>query len=99
MDDIVLLPTYRKSFEVQIGIVKQPRFETVTGKYGLAYYYYYDITKRDWYENAHRVDVSWLQDLNGDYRSFDIPEIGGTWRLSFGQVKKGRQRIIQLVKD
>ena len=97
--DIVLLPTYRKHYEVHLGIVISPRQETKYDQIGLAYYYYYDISKGDWYDNAHRVNVQWLQDSNRSFSSFDVPEIGGTWRRSFGQVKNGSQRIIQLAKN
>lgn len=97
--DLVLLPTSaRKRYEVHVGVVIQPKRPQPEGT-GTAYYYYFDIQARDWYDNAHRVDVEWAKREDGRPRSFDIPEIGGTWIRGFGEVKAGRERVVRLARD
>lgn len=97
--DLVLLPTSaRKRNEVHLGVVFQPRRPRLRGT-GTAYYYYFDVQARDWYDNAHRVDVEWAKRADGRPRSFDVPEIGGTWIRGFGEVKAGRERVVRLARD
>ena len=79
-----------------MGIVIPPR--RCPGQAGSrgAYYYHFDIAAGDWYDNAHRVDVDWRRDPSGVLDTFDIPEVGGTWRRGFGEIKAGHQRVVQL---
>lgn len=98
--DLVLLPTYQKRYETHLGVVIPPRRATITGgRFQTPYYYYFDIPSRNWYENAHRVDVEWAKRADGMAWSFTIPEIGGTWMRGFGEVKTGAQRIIGLARN
>ena len=63
-----------------------------------AYYYYYDIAKGDYYECAHRVNVLWAKDKNGDFGVFHVPEIGGTWRMAFGQLHKATKMLLIIAR-
>jgi len=95
--DLVLVPSYAKRYEVHLGVAV-PAMRPQPGTPGTtAYYYYFEIETGDWYENAHRIDVEWAK-RDGRPRSFDIPEIGGTWIRGFGQVKAGHKRIVSLAR-
>jgi hypothetical protein len=94
--DIVLLPTYQQRYEVHLGVVIPPRRSPDERE---AYYYYFHFKSGDWYDNAHRVDVNWARTPVGSFRTFDVPEIGGTWIRGFGEVKGGTARIASLAKE
>lgn len=96
--DLVVLPSYKKQYEVHIGVVISP-WRPQSGRTGAAYYYYVDIEAGDWYDTAHRVDVRWARRDKGRPSLFDIPEIGGIWRRAFGEVKAGCERTVQLARD
>ena len=57
------------------------------------------IAAGDWFENGHRVDVDWAKGSNGRFQTFDIPEIGGTWRRSLGPVRTAENRVVYLAKS
>jgi hypothetical protein len=97
--DIVLLPSYAKRYEVYIGEVVPPRIARAFPRTTGAYYYYFDVAKGDWFENAHRVDVRWARQEAGLISRFSVPEIGGTWIRGFGQVKTGSSRIVGLLRS
>jgi len=62
-----------------------------------AYYYYHDIAKGNWYECAHRVNVSWAQ---SEDREFSIFHVNATedivWILAFSQVNDEDGEIYQM---
>jgi hypothetical protein len=41
----------------------------------------------------------WAQKAYGGFLTFDIPEIGGTWRRSIGPVRTAESHIVQLAKS
>jgi hypothetical protein len=97
--DLVLLPTYRRRYQVHLGVVVPPRRKAErVGKGGVAYHYHFDLLAGDWFENAHRVDVNWAKRPAGLIQVFDIPEIGGTWIRGFGEVKSGAGRILTMAQ-
>ena len=94
--DLVLLPTDGRCYQVHLGVVVPPRRPELARAGIPAYYYYFDIPGRNWYENAHRVDVDWAKGADGAHGEFNIPGIGGTWRRGFGQVTAGEPLVIQM---
>lgn len=65
-----------------------------------AYYYYYDISKGDWYECAHRVNVLWSRKEDGEFSVFHINATQGVvWILAFSQVEDPDGVIYHLAKN
>ena len=100
--DFILIPADQDLYQIHFGMVLtidkkivkpyiNPRIN--------AYYFYYDISKEDYYECAHRVNVQWARDENGDYGVFNVPEIGGVWRLAFGQLHKASERLRNIARN
>jgi hypothetical protein len=87
--DIMLIPAYRDKFDVRIGVVAAPPTSRAPAFDGVhAYHYYYDITKGDWFENAHRVSVEWAA------RFATLSCLGRVWLKMFGRIVKGSDEVI-----
>jgi hypothetical protein len=91
--DLVLIPADREKFNVRLGLVQPNPCTDAAPNVEYPYYYHYDIASGDWYENAHRVPVLWLQHL------VSVPALGGLWRKAFGRVAQGRSEIVRLAKQ
>lgn len=62
-----------------------------------AYYYYHDIANGDWYECAHRVNVSWAQSEDREYSIFHVNATEDiVWILAFSQVNDEGGEIYQM---
>jgi hypothetical protein len=98
--DYILLPT-GKSYEAYIGkVVKRDLFtrDVVSSSIGEnAYYYYFDVSKKQWYDNAHRVDVIWAQEPDGNLAKRKFTEIGGMWRRGFYKVGSMKSRVLATI--
>ena len=98
--DVIVVPAYREKYDVYVGLVIPPRRarqDRPTPAPGWsAYYYHYDISAGDWYENAHRVDVQWKRTGTGALTILHVPELGGLWRKSFGPIESGHERLLVL---
>lgn len=85
----ILIPADEERFQIHFGLVltiDKRIIKPYVHPRQNAYYYYYDIAKGDYYECAHRVNVLWAKDEKGDFGIFHVPEIGGIWRMAFGQL-------------
>lgn len=103
VDDLVAMPTGSGRYSVHVGKALPPpdAVEGDSGGTGLptpAYYYFFDVSRGAWFENAHRVSVDWVGDLGGRAGDFHVPEIGGLWLRGFGEIKAGRARLEALVR-
>jgi hypothetical protein len=99
--DFILIPADQDQYQVHFGRVLTTDKKVVPPYINPrinAYYYYYDIAKGDWYECAHRVNVQWVIDEDGEFGIFDIPEIGGVWRQAFGQLHKAKERLLFIAR-
>jgi hypothetical protein len=99
--DYILIPADEEPFQVHLGLVLTNKREIVQPYIHPrinAYYYYYDLAKGDYYECAHRVNVFWVNNENGDIRVIDVPEIGGIWRMAFGQLQSIPNRLLHLTR-
>ncbi len=97
--DLVVLPGYQRRHEVHLGIAVPPRRSEFSRGGGGAYYYHFDISACEWFENAHRVDVKWAVGADGTVRWFDVPEIGGSWLHGFANITARSSRIEQLAAE
>jgi hypothetical protein len=91
--DLILMPAYEKHHrgEVYLGIaltVDRKRLSKQPETQQNAYYYYHDISKGDWYDCAHRVNVFWVRIKDGEFSIFYIKACDSPiWRVAFAQVK------------
>jgi hypothetical protein len=98
--DYILLPAFEGEFMVHFGIVLTVNREVIPPYINPrpnAYYYYHDVANGAYYECAHRVNVKWCKDENGDFREFYLPEIGGLWRQAFGQLSNPPESLRVIV--
>jgi len=99
--DLILIPGYEGISVVHLGIVLTKDRKKVLPYIEprpSAYYYYYDISKQDWYECAHRVNVQWAQDENGEFMSYIEESIKiNVWRTAFAQIR-GENNIFNTAK-
>jgi hypothetical protein len=87
--DLVLIPADRDKGDVRIGIVTEPPPGRCPHFDGLhPYHYYFDISRGEWFENAHRVSVRWAP------RFATLSCLGRVWPKAFGQVVKGSEEVI-----
>jgi hypothetical protein len=96
--DFILIPA-EEQFQVHFGLVltiDKGIVRPYINPRPNAYYYYYAIPKGGYYECAHRVNVLWVKDESGDFGVFDIPEIGGVWRMAFGQLYKANEKLLKI---
>jgi len=99
--DFILIPADEEQYQVHFGMVLKidkgiisPYIDPRPN----AYYYYNDIAKGDYYECAHRVNALWAKDENGDFGIFNVPEIGGVFRMAFGQLHKAKERLYHIAR-
>lgn len=85
--DLVLTPAGSEKGVVYIGRVVGP------------YYYHYDTSLGDWFENAHRVPVAWCRDGKGNWATRYIAALGGPWRRAFSRVGRGRKDAMAAYRD
>jgi hypothetical protein len=89
--DYMLIPADEGKLEVHFGMALTVNREIIPPYINprpKSYYYYHDVANGGYYECAHRVNVKWCKDENGDFREFYVPEIGGLWRQAFGRLSK-----------
>ena len=98
--DVVVIPADREEHDVHIGTVVlrlAPDRQVTCVRPGLAAYYYrYNVPSGNWFENAHRVDVLWDRDGQGEFGVHTVPELGGVWRRAFGSIVEGERRVLEL---
>jgi hypothetical protein len=98
--DVIVIPAFREKYDVHVGVVIPPRRteppRPLSARGWSAYYYHYDIAAGDWYENAHRVDVTWKRTASGGFEILSLPELGGLWRCAFGPIENGHERLLML---
>jgi hypothetical protein len=99
--DFVLIPADDDRGEVHLGIVLTK--DRLSVKPYLdprpdAYYHYFDLSKGDWYECAHRVNVKWAKTEGQDFAVFTVKAVEGVmWIKAFGKVEDDGT-IFQLAK-
>lgn len=88
--DLILIPADQNRGDVHIGIAltqERQKFPPYINLRPSAYYYYHNISNGDWYECAHRVNVLWSKNNNGDYAVANFPATAGiVWILAFAEV-------------
>jgi len=95
--DLFVMPAGHTRYNVHIGIVAPPPPALSRAK-DMAYYYHYDVSNGDWFENAHRVNVDWKGQANGSFAVINLSELGGLWRTFFGPVRAGHERLLSEAK-
>jgi hypothetical protein len=89
--DLILIPADQDRGDVHLGIaltVHRKKVPPYVEPRPNAYYYYHDISKGDWYECAHRVNVLWAQTENEGFSIFRIKATEGiVWNLAFSPLK------------
>lgn len=99
--DFIVIPADEELHEVHFGLVltkdrkKVPLYFT---QRPIAYYYDYNIANGDFYECAHRVNVQWARQEDGQFAKIYVPEIGGVWRMAFGELHKSSDKLNSFVR-
>lgn len=101
--DLVLIPTEGENRgDVHLGIaltIDRNKVLPYIEPRPNAYYYYHNISKGDWYECAHRVNVSWAKTEENDFDVFHINAVQTiVWILAFSQVKDSDGTIFRTAK-
>lgn len=86
--DLIIIPA-DDGYKVYIGIVltreKKVIAKTIVER-PLAYYYYHRISDGDYYECAHRVNVIWATDKDGEPKISQVNGLSGIWRKAGGKI-------------
>lgn len=90
--DIVLMPADRVKYDVHIGVVGKPEGDA---PFSTPYFYCYDATRGDVFENAHRIPVSWARNPSGAWASIGEPGLGGLWLQGFGRVDSAKADVVR----
>lgn len=96
--DIVLIPADRERYEVHIGLVGRRATQPADAPRWGAYFYHYDVSEGDWYENAHRVSVQWHISPPGTPRVVTVAGLGGLWLKAFGRVESAKADVLDIMK-
>lgn len=89
--DLMVLPAGKTIGHCHIGLVEPAPCDEDSK---IAYFYYYDVAKADWFENAHRVNVRWAKS-GPKATAFDLNDLGGgVWRRAFASVKSGAEEVV-----
>jgi hypothetical protein len=86
--DLIIIPA-DEGYMVHIGIVltreRKVISPTVVDRV-FAYYYFHNIAAGDFYECAHRVNVIWATDKNGEPKVCQVKGLSGIWRRAGGKI-------------
>jgi len=100
--DFIIIPADEEVGNVHLGIVLTtdkllipPYLEPRPN----AYFYHHNISAGDYYECAHRVNVKWAMDVEGDFQRFQISKFGGVWRQPFSHVIQQKDHLFQLARQ
>jgi len=100
--DLILIPADQDRGDVHLGIaltVKGEKIPPYINPRPKAYYYYHNISKGDWYECAHRVNVLWACTNQDDYSIFHVKAVEDIiWIYAFSQVIDTNGAIYQMAQ-
>jgi len=88
--DIVLIPADRSKYDVHVGVVGTSIDE---GRFSCPYFYRYEATRGDVFENAHRMPVSWARKSSGEWTSVNVSGLGGLWLQGFARLESTRSDV------
>lgn len=94
--DIVAMPADRERADVHFGVVVPSQKNPSAPAGSAPYYYHFDTSIGDWFENAHRVPVHWHRDGSGQWAVEHVPALGGLWLSGFGRISAARASLVAL---
>lgn len=99
--DLIIIPANEDPGDVHVGLVITPdkKIEIpFKNRRTSAYYYFHDIDNGDFYELAHRVNVIWAKDEDGETAIVHLSGIRGVWRKPFSKVVQQQDKIYQYAR-
>jgi hypothetical protein len=96
--DLIVIPANEDAGDIHVGLVLTPD-NKIESPYlnprTAAYYYYHNIAEGDYCELAHRVNVIWAKNEDGETAVIHLSGIRGVWRKPFSKVVQQEENIIK----